>query len=73
MEKTFYLEPILNTFKKKITENPIINKILEMISKADIDKLDFGLKKSPMIIPMLRLQMKPNIKTINRIQNQKPK
>ena len=73
MEKTFYLEPILNTFKKKITENPIINKILEMISKADIDKLDFGLKKSPMIIPMLCLQMKPNIKTINRIQNQKPK
>ena len=45
VEKTFYLEPILNTFKKKITENPIINKILEMISKADIDKLDFGLKK----------------------------
>ena len=29
----------------KIIENPIVDKILEMIAKANIDRLDFGLKK----------------------------
>ena len=36
---------ILDTYKKKIIENPIVDKILEMIAKANIDRLDFGLKK----------------------------
>ena len=43
--KSFYLDPILDTYKKKIIENPIVDKILEMIAKANIDRLDFGLKK----------------------------
>ena len=43
--KSFYLDPILDTYKKKIIENPIVDKILEMIAKAHIDRLDFGLKK----------------------------
>ena len=43
--KSFYLDPILDTYKKKIIENPIVDKILDMIARANIDKLDFGLKK----------------------------
>ena len=43
--KSFYLDPILDTYKKQIFEDPINDKILDMIEKADIDKLDFGLKK----------------------------
>ena len=43
--KSFYLDPILDTYKKKIIENPIVDKILDMIAKANIDMLDFGLKK----------------------------
>ena len=43
--KSFYLGPILDTYKKKIIENPIVDKILDMIAKANIDRLDFGLKK----------------------------
>ena len=43
--KSFYLDPILDTYKKKIIENPIVDKILDMIAKANIDRLDFGLKK----------------------------
>ena len=39
------MDPILDTYKKKIIENPIVDKILEMIEKADTGKLDFGLKK----------------------------
>ena len=31
--------------KKKIIENPIVDNILDMIAKANIDRLDFGLKK----------------------------
>ena len=40
--KSFYLDHILDTYKKKIIENPIVDKILEMIAKV---KLDFGLKE----------------------------
>ena len=36
--KSFYLDPILDTYKS-------IGKILDMTAKANIDKLDFGLKK----------------------------
>ena len=43
--KSFYLDPILDTYKKKIIEKPIDDKILEMIAKVNIDRLDFGLKK----------------------------
>ena len=43
--KSFYLDPILDTYKKKVIENPIIDKILDMIAKATIDRLDFGIKK----------------------------
>ena len=43
--KSFYLDPILDTYKKKIIENPIVDKILDMIAKANIDRLNFGLKK----------------------------
>ena len=43
--KSFYLDPILGTYKKQIVEDPIVDKILEMIARANIDKLDFGLKK----------------------------
>ena len=43
--KSFYLDPILHTYKKQIVEDPIIDKILDIIEKADIDRLDFGLKK----------------------------
>ena len=39
------MDPILDTYKKKVIENPIIDKILDMIAKANIDMLDFGLKK----------------------------
>ena len=42
--KSFYLDPILDTYKKKIIENPIVDKILDMIAKANIERLDFGLK-----------------------------
>ena len=43
--KSFYLDPILDTYKKKIIENPIVDKILDMIANANIDRLDFGFKK----------------------------
>ena len=43
--KNFYLDPILGTYKKEIFEDPIVDKILEMIQKAETDKIDFGLKK----------------------------
>ena len=43
MRQGFYLDPILDTSKKKIIENPIVDKTLEMIAKANIDRLDFGL------------------------------
>ena len=43
--KSFYLDPILDTYKKKIIENPLVDKILEMIAKVNIDRMDFGLKK----------------------------
>ena len=43
--KSFYLDPILDTYKKKIIEDPIVDKILEMIQKAETEKTDFGLKK----------------------------
>ena len=43
-DKSFYLDPVLDTCKKKIIESPIVDKILEMIAKADTDMLDFGLK-----------------------------
>ena len=43
--KSFYLDPILDTYKKKIIENPIVDKVLDRIAKANIDKLNFGLKK----------------------------
>ena len=43
--KSFYLDPILGTYKKEIIEDPIVDKILEMIQKAKTDKIDFGLKK----------------------------
>ena len=45
IEKADYLDPILDTYKKKIIENPIVDKILDVIAKANIDRLDFGLKK----------------------------
>ena len=44
--KSFYLDPILGTYKKEIIEDPIADKILEMIAKANIKRLDFGLKKN---------------------------
>ena len=43
--KSFYLDPILDTYRKKIIENPIVDKILDMNAEAIIDRLDFGLKK----------------------------
>ena len=43
--KSFYLDPILDTYKKKIIENPVVDKILEMIAKANIERLDFRLQK----------------------------
>ena len=43
--KSFYLDPILDTYKKKIIEDPLVDKILEMIQKAETDKIDLGLKK----------------------------
>ena len=39
------MDPILDNYKKKIIENPIADKVLDMIAKANIDRLDFGLKK----------------------------
>ena len=44
--KSFYLDPILDTYKKKIIENAIVDKILDMIAKANINRLDFELKKN---------------------------
>ena len=43
--KSFCLDPILDTYKKKIIESPIVDKILDMTAKANIDRLDFGLEK----------------------------
>ena len=43
--KSFYLDPILDTYRKKIIENPIVDKVLDMNAEAIIDRLDFGLKK----------------------------
>ena len=43
--KSFYLDPILGTYEKEISDDPIVDKILEMIAKANKGKLDFGLKK----------------------------
>ena len=39
------MDPNLDTYKKKIITNPIADKILEMISKGNIDGINFGLKK----------------------------
>ena len=39
------MDPILDTYKKKIVTNPIADKILEMISKRNIDRINVGLKK----------------------------
>ena len=39
------MDPILDTYKKKIIENPVVDKILEMIAKANIERLDFRLQK----------------------------
>ena len=39
------MDPIFDTYKSKIIKNPIVDKILYMIAKANIDRLDFGLKK----------------------------
>ena len=47
--KSFHLDPILDTYKKKIIENPIVDKFLDMITKANIDRLDFGLKNSHVV------------------------
>ena len=44
-DKTFHLEPILKTYKKKLIEDPITDKILEMIERGDVDKLDFSCEK----------------------------
>ena len=44
--KTFYLEPVLNMYKKAVIhEDPITSKILEKIEKGDIYRIDFGCKK----------------------------
>ena len=43
--KSIYLDPILDTYKKKIISDPIVDKILDMIAKANIDRIDFGLKQ----------------------------
>ena len=45
MQQELFLDPILDTYIKKINEDPIVDKILEMTQKADTDRLDFGLKK----------------------------
>ena len=42
--KPFYLEPVLSTYKKKIIEDPISSKMLEMIEKGEVDRIDFGCK-----------------------------
>ena len=46
----------LNTFKKTIVTDPIVEKILEMIAKAGTGKLDFGLKKITKIYQISKLQ-----------------
>ena len=33
-DKTFHLEPILKTYKKKLNEDPITDKILEWLKEA---------------------------------------
>ena len=40
------IKTILDTYKKKIIESPIVHKILDLTAKANIDRLDFGLKKN---------------------------
>ena len=44
-DKTFHLEPILKTYKKKLIEDPITDKKMEMIERGDVDKLDFSCEK----------------------------
>ena len=39
------MDPILDTYKNKKVTNPIADKILEMISKGNIDRINVGLKK----------------------------
>lgn len=43
--KSFYLEPILNTFKKEIIEDPIVDKILKMIAKRKYRQVAFWTQK----------------------------
>ena len=45
MQQELFFGSYLDTYIKKIIEDPIVDKILEMIQKADTDRLDFGLKK----------------------------
>ena len=45
MRQELLFRSYLGTYKKQIVEDPIIDKILDMIEKTDIDRLDFGLKK----------------------------
>ena len=42
------MDPILDTSKKKIIENPV-DKILDMIAKANIDRLDLDSSKKKII------------------------
>ena len=50
MWQKIHLEPVLNMYKKAVIhEYPITSKILEMIERGDVDRLDFGSKKQPMI------------------------
>ena len=44
--KSFYLDPILDTYKKKIIENPIVGKMLDMIAKANYRQIGFWTQKS---------------------------
>ena len=39
------MDPILDTYKKKIVTNPIADKTSEMISKGNIDRINVGLNK----------------------------
>ena len=45
MRQELLFRSYLGTYKKEIIESPMVDKILDMIAKANIDKLDFGLNK----------------------------
>ena len=52
--KTFHLKPILKTYKKKLIEVPITDKILKMTERSDVDKIGMARQIFGTVLAILR-------------------